>query len=298
MNNAVVIDKEINQIQKRPSQAADIWRRFKRNKPAVFGLILLSILVFFAVFADFFADYNTVVISTNPDAMLLSPSMAHIFGTDTLGRDIFARLIHGGRVSLSIAISSTFLILVIGGLIGASVAYFGGYFDIVVMRIADAFMCVPGTLLTLTLIVAFGTGSKALIIAMVISGIPSCAIVMRSLVLGIAKQDYIEAARASGVKTFRIITQHILPNALGPIIVNTAMSISGQIMAISGLSFIGAGIQPPTPEWGSMISESMQYLRLYPHLIIFPSIVLSMAILAFNLLGDGITDAFDPKLKD
>lgn len=298
MNNAVVEEQTVTQTKKRPSQAADIWRRFKRNKPAVFGLVLLLILLFFVVFADFFADYNTVVISTNPDTMLLSPSAAHIFGTDTLGRDIFARLIHGGRASLSIAMISTLFILVFGALIGASVAYFGGYFDIIVMRIADAFMCVPNTLLTLTMIVALGTGSKALIIAMVVSGIPSCAIVMRSLVLGIAKQDYIEAARASGVKTFRIITGHILPNALGPIIVNTAMSISGQIMAISGLSFIGVGIQPPTPEWGAMISEAMVYLRPYPHLIIFPSIALCMAILAFNLLGDGITDAFDPKLKD
>ncbi len=283
---------------KKPKQFADFWRRFSRNKTSVVAFFIIAIMLFFAIFADAFASYEFDVLQPDVSALMKPPSSEHIFGTDMMGRDMFARIIHGARYSLSIGLVSSFAIIIFGSIVGSAAAFFGGWIDNAIMRVCDVFMCVPGTLMTMTLVIILGSGIRSLILALVISGIPGCAIYIRALVLNIVRQDYIESAKASGVRTLRILLFHVVPNAMGPIIVSMTMNISGLIMTGSGLSFIGIGVKPPIPEWGTMVSEGRQFMRNAPHLILVPGIAIGLAALAFNLLGDGLADALDPRMKD
>ncbi|HIQ98050.1 MAG TPA: ABC transporter permease [Candidatus Limivivens merdigallinarum] len=290
--------RAVNRRQSRwRDQMKEIWRRYKKNKAAVAGLVLLIIIVAIALFADLIVPYSKCVEQVGADR-LQWPSLAHFFGTDELGRDLFARVVHGSRYSLSIGILTSLIALVAGAILGASAGYFGGVVDNVICRIVDVFMCVPPILLSLAVVAALGSNMQNLIIAITISCIPGNVRLIRSVVLTVAEQDYVQVAKSYGASNARIIFRYVLPNAMGPIIVNTTMSISGMILSAAGLSFIGMGIQPPSPEWGALLSAAQTYIFTSPYLLVFPGIFIVLSSLSFNLVGDGLTDALDPKLKD
>lgn len=284
-------------MEKKNSQMRQVWRHLRKNKTAMFGLFIIIIVVGSALFADVIADYDTKVIKQNAKEIFQSPSAKHFFGTDSYGRDIFARIIHGSRRSLSIGLVSTVIGASLGVLIGATAGYYGGKIDEIIMRILDVQMSIPPLLLALAIVAALGPGLRNLLIAITISMAPGFARVVRAVVLSIADEEFVEAAKACGTKDYKIIFIHILPNAIGPIIVQTTMAIAGMILAGAGLSYIGMGIQPPDPEWGAMLAQAQNSMRQYPYLVFFPGISLILTSLAFNLLGDGLRDALDPKLR-
>ena len=278
-------------------QFAEFWRRFRKNKSAVAGLLILVLLVGMALFADLIVPYARCVEQVGADR-LQGPSAAHFFGTDEFGRDLFARVVHGSRYSLFIGVATSLMALAAGAVLGASAGYFGGMVDNVICRIVDVFMCVPPILLSLAVVAALGTSVRNLIVAITISCIPGNVRLIRSVVLTVAEQDYVEVARSYGASNARIIFRYVLPNAMGPIIVNTTMAISDMILSAAGLSFIGMGIQPPSPEWGALLSAEQTYIFTSPYLLVFPGLFIILSSLSFNLVGDGLTDALDPKLKD
>ncbi|MFG6365124.1 ABC transporter permease, partial [Schaedlerella sp.] len=272
-------------------------RRLRINKSDAAWLIILVLLGGMALFADLIVPYARCVEQAGADR-LQGPSAAHFFGTDEFGRDLFARVVHGSRYSLFIGVATSLMALAAGAVLGASAGYFGGMVDNVICRIVDVFMCVPPILLSLAVVAALGTSVRNLIVAITISCIPGNVRLIRSVVLTVAEQDYVEVARSYGASNARIIFRYVLPNAMGPIIVNTTMAISDMILSAAGLSFIGMGIQPPSPEWGALLSAAQTYIFTSPYLLVFPGLFIILSSLSFNLVGDGLTDALDPKLKD
>ena len=285
-----------NRKSKKTNQMKEIWRRFRKSKTAMIGLCLLIFVLSIAIFADVITPYENAI-SQSADR-LDSPSAAHIFGTDELGRDLFARIVHGSRYSLLIGVSTSVLALVIGGLLGAIAAYYGGWVDNIIMRLTDVVMTVPPILLSLAVVAALGGSLRNLLIAITISCVPSMLRLVRSVVLGVVDEDYIEAARSYGASDMRIILKYVIPNALGPIIVTTTMNVANMILSAAGLSFLSLGVQPPAPEWGALLSDAKTYMFTAPHLLYIPGIFIVIAALSFNLAGDGLRDALDPKLKD
>lgn len=285
-------------FEPRHSHWSEVWRRLRQNKTAMAGLAALVIIFSAALFADVIADYNTQVLAQNAAQRLKPPSLQHPFGTDQFGRDVFARIVHGARFSLAFGVVCTVIAVVGGAILGSASAFFGGRVDNIIMRAMDAFMCIPGLLLALALVSALGAGLTNIMIAISISSIPGFARVVRAAVLTVVQQDYIEAAKASGVGTLRTIVFHVMPNAMGMVIVNAMMSVAGLILAAAGLSFIGMGIQPPAPEWGAMLSEASTYMRRFPHVVVFPGLAILITALSFNLLGDGLAEALDPRLRE
>lgn len=292
-----VKEKGRSTIKKR-SQFKSVFFRFKKNKMAMFGLVVLIILTLVAVFADFIADYENDAISQNMKIRLQTPSREHIFGTDQYGRDMFARIVFGTRISLFVGVVSIIASLIVGAVIGAVAGYYGGAIDNVIMRIMDVLLAIPQTLLAISIVAALGTGIFNLLLAMSISSVPRFARIVRSSILSIADQEFVEAAKACGTKDARIITKHIIPNAIGPIIVQATLNMASTIIGIAGLSFIGLGIEPPIPEWGSILSEGKTQMRYYPHLVVIPGIAIVFAVMALNLIGDGLRDSLDPRLKN
>lgn len=293
MSNA---KKEIKKSKKN-SQMKEIWRRFRKSKTAMLGLYLLIFVVAIAIFADLIVPYEKAITQNIPDR-LQGPSMRHLFGTDEVGRDLFARIVHGSRYSLAIGISTTVFSMIIGGLLGAIAAYYGGWVDNVIMRLTDVVMNVPPILLSLAVVAALGANLRNLLIAITVSCVPSIIRMVRSVVLGVADEDYIEAAKSYGASDMRIILKYIIPNALGPIIVTATMNVASMILSASALSFLGMGVQPPSPEWGALLSDAETYMFDAPYLLLIPGIFIVIAALSFNLAGDGLRDALDPKLKD
>ena len=259
-------------------------------------LLFVVFLVFVIIFAERIVPYE-LGIKMNGSARLLKPCAEHIFGCDNLGRDMFSRMIHGTRNSLSMGIGVTAVVMLAGTLLGAICAYYGGVLDMVIMRICDLFLCIPGILMALALVAALGPGRKNLLIAIGISSIPGVTRQFRALMLNVISNDYITAARAAGARDFHIIVRHVLPNVLPYIVLTATSSIAGMIMQISGLSYIGMGIQHPEPEWGAMLSDARSFLADAPHLMIIPAVTILLVSLAFNLLGDAMRDALDPRLK-
>jgi peptide/nickel transport system permease protein len=282
---------------KRPSRLKEVWRRLKKNKVAMMGLVLLIVILFVLIFANFIVPYDKAI-SQDVVNRLQKPSAEHWFGTDGLGRDEFARIIHGARNSMSIGIIATLGALVIGGMLGTIGAYCGGKIDNIIMRLNDVMVAIPVILLALVIVSALGASLLNLIIAISVARVPYFIRVIRSSVLGIVDQEYVEAAKAGGVSDITIIFRHIIPNAVGTIIVQTTMSISFLILQAATLSFLGMGIQAPAPEWGYMLSEAKEFARSSGYLLLFPGVCICMAALAFNLLGDGLRDALDPRLKN
>lgn len=282
----------------RRSQWKMVWHRFKKNKLAMFGLFVFLILVGIALCADLIADYDTMVVRQSMQERFMAPCAAHWFGTDEYGRDIFARIIHGTRISLFVGIVSILISLAIGSVIGATAGYYGGRIDNLLMRIMDIFLAIPSTLLAISIVAALGQGMVNLMIAMCVSQTPRFARIVRSSILTVKDQEYIEAAKCFGSGDRWIILRHILPNAMGPIIVQSTLNVARMILTISGLSFVGLGIAPPTPEWGSMLSAGRPNMRYYPYLVIIPGIAIAVTVTALNLIGDGLRDALDPKMKN
>lgn len=283
---------------KKKSQWVSVWKRLQKNKMAIAGLVILSLICLLAVFADVFFNYETMVIRQSAALRLSPPSLQHWLGTDEVGRDILARIVHGARVSLPVAFATIVVAAIAGGILGAVAGYGSKQIDNLIMRFMDIFLAIPSILLSIALVSALGPSMGNLLLAISISNIPPFARIVRSSVLTIRNEEYIEAARAIGAHDRRIIFRHIIPNCMAPIIVQATLCIAGSILSIASLSFIGLGIQPPTPEWGSMLSGGRQYIRYAWWVCAFPGIAIMLTILSLNLLGDGLRDALDPKMKN
>lgn len=280
---------------KKRSQASETWKRLRKNRLAVAGLAILALILLLAIFADFIAPYPFDL--QDYTATFQGPSAKHLFGTDNTGRDILSRIIYGTRVSLQIGFISLMGGALIGCLLGAVAGYFGGIADTLIMRFNDILMAIPRIVLAISIASALGPGLVNAMIAVAISSVPNFARVVRASTLTIKDQEFIEAARCIGVSDFRIIMRHVFPNVLAPIIVQATLGVGTAIILAASLSFLGLGVQPPTPEWGSMLSSARTYMRDYPHMVIFPGLAIMVTVLALNLFGDGLRDALDPKLK-
>ena len=287
--------KYITKIEK--GHGREIWDNFRANRIALIAAVMLVIIILIALTCGLFFDYQNDALALNPTARLQGPTSEHWFGTDSFGRDLFCRVLYGARYSLIFGFGCTALSVVLGCLFGATAAYYGGRYDAVVMRILDALMCIPSMLLMLMIVAVMGSGMRPMVIAITISSVPGYTRIVRSVVLSVVQQDFVEAARASGSSDGFIVLHHVLPNAIGPILVDAMMSIAGTIMSAAGLSYIGMGIQPPTPEWGNMLSDAMKYMRSNASMAIFPGIALVLTALCFNLVGDGLADAIDPRRR-
>ena len=288
-----------NKIEvKKRSMAGEIWQRLRKNHLAMLGLAILLLLILAAVFADVIADYDTKVIAQHMSDRLQGPSRAHIFGTDEFGRDIFARLVHGSRVSLVVGVISVSVSLVFGGFFGAAAGYYGGRVDNIIMRIMDVFLAIPSILLAITIVAALGTNLFNVMLAIGVSGTPGFARIVRAAVMGVKDQEFVEASRAIGAMNGTIIFREIIPNCMAPIIVQSTLSVASAILSTASLSFIGLGVQPPAPEWGAMLASGRGFLRDAVHITLFPGLAIVITILALNLLGDGLRDALDPRLKE
>lgn len=296
----VTIEKNMTRsnISNKTSPWKQIWKRLKRNKLAVLGLGAFILILLMAFSADLIVDYDTQVIKQNAAIRLSPPSKEHWFGTDHFGRDLFARVIYGSRSSLTIGIVVTSACMLIGGFIGSVTAYYGGKLDAIVMRVMDTIMSIPPILLALAVVASLGQNLTNLIIAMIVSQVSAFTRIVRSSIMSVVGFEYVEAAKSCGTRDARIILKHIIPNAAGPIIVQATMSIARTIIAAAALSFIGMGIQPPFPEWGSMLAEGKQYMRYSPYIVMFPGAFIVITAMSLNLLGDGLRDALDPKLKN
>ena len=275
----------------------EAWIRMRRNRSSIVGMIIMAVIILLALFANVIADYDEVVIKVNMLERLQGPSLAHIFGTDELGRDLFARIIHGARISLSIGFVSELVALATGLFLGAVSGYYGNKVDNVIMRCMDVFMAIPSLLLSIAMVTAFGNGMPVLILAVAVSSVPNLSRVVRAQVMSVKGQEYVEAARALGASNFVVITKYIIPNIMSPIIVQVALDIAGAIMTISSLSYLGLGVSPPAPEWGSILSSGQTYIRDVWHITVFPGLMIIITIIALNMIGDGLRDALDPKMK-
>ncbi|MDM8533260.1 ABC transporter permease [Clostridiaceae bacterium HSG29] len=282
---------------RRKSMWKEIGKRMIKDKPSLISFIFIVALILVSIFANFLIDVDLVT-AQNGAERIQSPSFAHWFGTDLYGRDIFARVVYGSRVSLSIGIITVLISTSIGGLLGAVAAYFGGLLDDIIMRVTDVVLAIPEQLLAMCVVAAMGATPTSVIAALSIAVIPTRTRLVRSTVLGIVDTEYVEAARASGMGNIGIIVKEIMPNTLGPIIVVSTQGIASIMLTASSLSYLGVGIQPPTPEWGAIIFEAREFLRLAPYMCILPGLVIVVTALAFNLMGDGLRDALDPRLKD
>ena len=282
---------------KKRSQAGEIWRRFKKNKSAVIGLVAVLMIMLTALFADVIADWDEVVIRMNPEHRLEPPSAQFWFGTDEFGRDIFARVVHGSRTSLMVGFTASAISLGLGGFIGAIAGFYGGRTDNIFMRFMDILLALPSAVLAIAIVSGLGTSMPNLMLAIGISFLPQYARIVRASVLTIKDQEFVEAARAIGARNHTIIFSHIMPNCVAPIIVQATLSVAFSILSIAGLSFLGLGVAPPAPEWGALLSAGRAYFLQAPHIMVFPGLAIMVTILGLNLLGDGLRDALDPRLK-
>ncbi len=279
------------------SLARETWARFLSNKAAVVGGLFIILLILIAICADVLFDYEGQVIAMNMKDRLLPPGPEHIFGTDDFGRDLFVRVCYGTRMSLLVSFSSVFISTAVGGALGAISGFFGGVIDNVIMRVTDILLAVPMTLFAIVIVAALGPSTLNLAIALAASSIPIFARIVRGAVLTVRDNEYVEAARAIGADNRVIIFRHIMPNCLSPIIVQITLRIASAIYNTAALSFLGMGVQPPDPEWGGLLSAGRTYIRDYSYLSVIPGIAIMLTVLALNLLGDGLRDALDPRLK-
>lgn len=277
------------EVSKTQSQFRRIMKQLLRNRRAVVGGIVLLIIVFMAILAPYVTTHDPV--KQNIRNQLQPPSREHFFGTDQFGRDIYSRVIYGARLSLRVGFLAISFALVVGCFLGLVSGYYGGWLDMIVMRVIDI-------LLALSIVAALGPGLENVIMAIGVSYIPSFARMMRSAVLATRELDYVDAAQALGASDWRIIFQHILPNSISPIIVLTTLSMAGAILSAAGLSFLGMGAQPPTPEWGSMIATARPFIRVSHWAVTVPGLAIFITVMCLNLVGDGLRDALDPRLRN
>jgi len=287
--------KEQSEVKKR-GYFASTWHRLCKNRLTVAGMVILALFILAAVFADVIAPYPYG--KQDLRSIGLGPSSAHLFGTDNLGRDLFSRVIYGARVSLQIGFVSTMISLIFGGILGAITGFYAGKADMIIMRIIDMMMAIPAVLLAIVISASLGPGVRNLMIAIGISSIPSYTRIIRASILSLRGDEYIEAARLCGDSDFRIIWRHIFPNILAPVIVQVTLGMALAILNASSLSFLGLGVQPPQPEWGSMLASGRSYIRQYPHIVVFPGLAIALLVLSLNMIGDGLRDALDPRMKN
>ena len=281
---------------KKQSQIPEIWGRFRRNRLAMFGLFILLVLIIFAVFAPFVTPFHYD--DQNLDMIFVFPNRQHIMGTDNFGRDIFSRVVYGTRISLTVGLIAVSFAAMVGTTIGSVAGFYGGKVENVLMRIIDVFMAIPSILLAIAIAAALGPGIMNVIIAVGVGTIPAYARIVRASVISIRDQEFVEAARAIGARDARILFKHILPNCLAPIIVQATLGVAAAILSTAALSFIGLGISPPTPEWGSMLSAGRRFIRNFWPIVTFPGLMIMLTVYSLNMLGDGLRDALDPRLKD
>jgi peptide/nickel transport system permease protein len=298
MSESAAQAASLNLKLKKKGRTKEIWRRFKKNKTAMAGLFIFALIMGVVLFADVIVSYDVSIRQKISDRFIAPGSPGHVFGTDNFGRDIMARVVHGSRNSLLVGIGAVACGIVIGGLLGAVAGFYGGAVDSAIVRTLDTVMCIPLMLLVLSIVAALGASLVNVLIAMMIANVPHYTRIVRAAVLSIVGQDYIEAAKACGTPSFWIIIKHVIPNAIGPIIVQATMAVGTMIINAAGISFLGMGIQPPTPEWGAMLNEAKNYMINYPYTVIFPGLSIGLTALSLNLMGDGLRDALDPKLKD
>lgn len=255
----------------------------------------MGILIFLVIFAPLITPYQFDEINTLES--LQGPSLRHLFGTDELGRDLFSRCIYGTRITLPIAFLSVAVSIVVGGVIGIVSAYFGGSFDNIVMRIVDIWGSIPGMLLSVAIVACLGNNLTVLILGLSVGAVPGMARMFRGAIFMVVDNDYVESSKSIGARNARVMFIHLLPNSVGPVILSIVNLLSMQVLSVSTLSFLGVGVSPPTPEWGALLSAGKAYLSTYPHLCLFPGLCIMISVLGFNLIGDGIRDALDPRLK-
>jgi peptide/nickel transport system permease protein len=287
--------EELPEAPESVSLWSDVWRRFIANRLALMGLAFIVFLILVAIFADFIAPYS--ITERDSNAFRAGPSSDHWFGTDIIGRDVFSRVVYGSRVSLRIGILSTLIAMMIGVLLGAFAGYIGGGTESLIMRITDIFLAVPYIVLAIAIATVFGRSENSVIIVLGVTGWLGICRIVRASFIQLKQVEYVEAARALGFKGGRIMFRHMLPNALQPIIVYGTIAIGSAILAEAALSFLQVGPQDPTPAWGLMVSQGKGDLANAPHLVLFPGMAISLTVLAFVMVGDGLRDALDPKLK-
>lgn len=281
--------------KKKESQFSLVMKRLAKNRLAMAGLCITLLLFLLALLSPVIMPY--AYDELNMIERFAKPSLRHLCGADEMGRDIFSRLLYGARWSLALGFLATIISTAIGMVIGSIVGYFGGTVDTVVMRFIDILQAIPGILLAIAISACLGSGFANTIIALSIGGIPMTVRLLRGSIMGVRKMEYLEAAQTINCSVPRLIVRHILPNSISPIIVSVTMGIGNTILMAASLSYIGLGVQPPTPEWGAMLSAGRTYMRDYPHMVLFPGIAIALVVLSLNMLGDGLRDAMDPKLK-
>ncbi len=292
----VGVAEEAAELRPRPR---NLWRdaldTLLRNRYAVAGGLIVALFALIALAAPVIAPYDPI--AQDYMSLLQGPSLAHPFGTDNFGRDILSRVMYGGRISLTIGFLGTALGVLIGVTIGILAGYYGGWLDSVLMRLLDILLAFPGLLLAITIIAVLGVGAVNVVVAIGIFSVPTFARVLRGSILSLKEADFVTAARAAGADDRRLMVVHLLPNAIQPVLVIATLRLGTAILTAASLSFLGLGIRPPSPEWGAMLSDGRDYLQAAPHVAIFPGLAILITVLALNLLGDGLRDALDPKMR-
>lgn len=282
---------------RRQSKAGEIWHRFRKNKGAILGLCILGVLITVALTIDLWLPEEKIS-GFNVLEKLQAPSLKHLFGTDEMGRDLFWRTVYGTKYSLAIGFVAVMISAVIGVPLGAVAGYYGRGVESVIMRVTDIFSAIPSILMAIAVVSVLGRTTGNLMLAVGIAAVPQFTRITRASVLTVKNSDYVEAARALGKNDLYIIFKHILPNCLSPIIVQTTLRVASAIISASSLSFLGIGIKPPLPEWGALLTAGKTYIMGYSYLCLFPGLAIMITVLAFNLVGDALRDAMDPKLKN
>lgn len=282
-------------LEKPESQLREMWASLSSNKGALVGLAIILFLVFVAVFGHWLMPYDPNY--SDMSASFVAPCAEHLFGTDQLGRDIFSRIIYGTHISLTVGLAAVAISLTVGTVLGAFAGYYGGRTDTVIMRLMDMMLAIPSILLAIAFMAALGKGLDKAVIAIGLVSIPEYARIVRGSILSVKENDYVQAARVVGNRNGRIVFKHIMPNILSSIVVRATLGISTAVLDTSALGFLGLGIQPPYAEWGDMLGRARGFIFSAPYTLIFPGIAITITVLAFNLLGDGLRDALDPKSR-
>lgn len=288
------MSETINTKAKKTSQSAEVFKRFIKNPLAVTGAVIFIVYIVLAILAPYICKYPYDLMT---DDVFMAPCKEHLFGTDKFGRDLFSRVLYGGRYSIFMGVAATVLGTSLGIVLGAIAGFFGQVADNIVMRLCDIFQAIPGILLSMVISTSLGPGVVNTVIALSIGGIAGSARMLRSLILQIRSSEYIEAAESINCSSVRIIFKHVLPNTFGPILVGCAMGIGGTIMGASGLAFLGLGIQPPIPEWGALLNDGRQFIMTYPYMLVYPGLAIGILSFACCVMSDGLRDAMDPRLK-
>lgn len=290
------MEQAVNEMETHTGLWKSVGRRLIQSKISLLGTLIVTAFILTAVLAPLLAPYHPINDGTLVER-LKAPSESHLLGTDSQGRDILSRIIYGARISVQVGVISVGIALVVGTLMGVAAGFYGGWVDNAMMRLVDIMLAFPSVLLAIAITAVLGPELKNAMIAIGVVSIPSFARIVRSTVLSVKSMEYVEAARAIGATDLRIIFRHVLPNSMAPLIVQTTLSIGTAILDAAALSFLGLGAQPPTPEWGAMLSDGRSYLQKAPWVMFFPGMAIMFVVLGFNLLGDGLRDALDPRLK-